>query len=61
MEQRMRKRYKIKARSCALCKPHKRGWERRWNAKDQQLIEGAERDMHAVRLVDARLGALELQ
>ncbi len=41
----MRKRYKIKSRSCALCKPHKRGWERRWNARDQQLMAGAEREM----------------
>jgi hypothetical protein len=57
----MRKRYKIKARSCALCKPHKRGWEGRWNAKEQQLIDGAERDMRAVRLADARSGTVELQ
>jgi hypothetical protein len=57
----MRKRYKIKARSCALCKPHKRGWERRWSVKDQQLIEGAERDMRGVLLAAARFGAPELQ
>ena len=57
----MRKRYKIKARSCALCKPHKRGWERRWSAKDQQLIEGAERDMRAAALVAVRRGAMEVR
>jgi len=28
----MRKQLKIKRRSCALCKPHKMGWERRWTS-----------------------------
>lgn len=41
----MRKRYKLKRRSCALCKPYKRGWESRWKAKDRQLLEVAEREM----------------
>ena len=30
----MRKRYKNKKYACGLCKPHKRGWDRRWSAKE---------------------------
>lgn len=30
----MRKRYKKKKQSCALCKPHKMNWEIRWKAKE---------------------------
>lgn len=31
----MRKQYKHKKGSrCALCKPHKHGWAKRWKAKD---------------------------
>jgi len=30
----MRKTYKRKRRSCALCKPHKVGWEKRWKPKE---------------------------
>jgi len=30
----MRKRYKIKMHSCALCKPNKTGWALRWKAKE---------------------------
>jgi len=44
----VRKRYKLKRRCCALCKPHKRGWDRRWNAKEQQRLQTAERDMRLV-------------
>ena len=32
----MRKRHKDKARSCGLCKPHKRKMEKRWTAKDAE-------------------------
>ena len=34
----MRKRFKNKKRSCALCKSHKRGWSTRWKEKDLSLI-----------------------
>lgn len=44
----MRKRYKLKRRSCALCKPHKRGWDQRWTAKEGQRLENAEREMRIV-------------
>ena len=29
----MRKVFKLKKRSCALCKPHKMGWAKRWTEK----------------------------
>lgn len=32
----MRKQYKRKKRSCALCKPHKTGGEKRWHISDQR-------------------------
>lgn len=41
----MRKRFKLKSRSCGLCKPHKRGWDHRWKAKELQLVEIGEREM----------------
>lgn len=28
------KMYKRKKRACAMCKPHKAGWEKKWTAKD---------------------------
>lgn len=31
----MRKQYKAKKSTCALCKPHKRGWAKRWKSKDR--------------------------
>jgi hypothetical protein len=30
----MRKRFKNKKRACGLCKPFKRGWDRRWKYKE---------------------------
>jgi hypothetical protein len=39
----MRKRYKKKNRSCALCKPHKMKWEKRWKFKDLLLLEEFEK------------------
>jgi hypothetical protein len=43
----MRKRFKLKQRTCALCKPHKRGWEHRWTPRDLALAKLAERDMRS--------------
>jgi hypothetical protein len=40
----MRRRYKLKARTCGLCKPHKRGWAHRWKPKEFELIDLAERE-----------------
>ena len=39
----MRKRFKIKKRSCALCKPNKMGWSNRWNAKELAIIKEFEK------------------
>jgi hypothetical protein len=41
----VRKRFKSKARSCGLCKPHKRGMANRWPAKQRSLLLLHERDM----------------
>jgi len=41
----MRKRYKEKKRSCALCKPHKMKWENRWKKKDLDIIERTEKEI----------------
>jgi hypothetical protein len=41
----MRKRLKDKARSCALCKPHKKKWANRWKPKELDLIARSEREI----------------
>jgi hypothetical protein len=41
----MRKRYRDKNRSCALCKPQKRGWARRWSAREIAALEVSEREI----------------
>lgn len=47
----MRKRYRSKRRSCALCKPHKRGHDSRWTARDRALLSSAEKEIRrALRL-----------
>lgn len=43
----MRKQYRIKQRSCGLCKPHKRGMAERWKPQEQQAMREAEREMAA--------------
>lgn len=40
----MRKRYKNKHKSCALCKPHKRGLAVRWRARELADIVRTERE-----------------
>ena len=40
----MRKRYRHKRKSCALCKPHKRGFAARWRARELAAIARAERE-----------------
>lgn len=35
----MRKQFKIKKRSCALCKPNKIGWAKRWKDKELMLLK----------------------
>jgi ribosomal protein L44E len=41
----MRKQFKKKLRSCALCKPHKMGWVNRWKKKDQSLQKAHQREI----------------
>jgi hypothetical protein len=41
----MRKRLKKKLRSCALCKPHKMGWDNRWKPRDESLLREAEQEI----------------
>jgi len=41
----MRKRLKDKARSCALCKPHKKKWANRWKPKELDLIARSEKEI----------------
>jgi hypothetical protein len=41
----MRKQYKIKKRSCGLCKPHKQGWDNRWKAKDKAVMHRTEQEI----------------
>lgn len=45
----MRKQFKKKKTCCALCNPHKRGWENRWRAKDRAKMAAAEKDMRHYR------------
>ncbi|MCS6286579.1 MAG: hypothetical protein H8K08_14230 [Nitrospira sp.] len=44
----MRKNYRQKRRSCALCKPHKVGWASRWTAKEAALREAMELERQQV-------------
>jgi hypothetical protein len=39
----MRKRFKIKKRSCPLCKPQKMGWANRWDNKEFAKIKEFEK------------------
>jgi hypothetical protein len=41
----LRKNYKIKRRSCALCKPHKMGWSKRWSIRELVGLRRAEKDI----------------
>ena len=41
----MRKRYKLKARSCPLCKPEKMKRAKRWKYKDLDIIERTEKEI----------------
>lgn len=50
----MRKQYKRKLRSCALCKPFKAGWDHRWKPKERQLLRASEKEMRTVELRPVR-------
>jgi hypothetical protein len=42
----MRKRYKLKKRSCALCKPWKMHWQNRWKPKEFARLQAFEQVYH---------------
>ena len=42
----MRKRYKKKARSCALCKPHKMHGANRWKKKELESLKIFEKELN---------------
>ena len=51
----MRKSYKRKRRSCALCKPHKAGWDKRWKAREAIIRKAMEREcLHDLAVVAER-------
>jgi hypothetical protein len=41
----MRKMYKLKKRSCSMCKPHKMGWACRWKARDYDKLVQDEKEI----------------
>jgi hypothetical protein len=41
----MRKRLKKKARSCAMCKPHKMKWANRWKPQEEAELRRSEKQM----------------
>ena len=41
----MRKRLKVKKRSCAMCKPYKMGGENRWKPKELAKLVRAEAEI----------------
>lgn len=50
----MRKRFKKKKLSCALCKPHKMNGENRWKGKDFSLLKIFEKEKNNLKLCKAQ-------
>lgn len=44
----MRKRRKVKLRSCGVCKPHKRGFCNRWKLKEFDRLVRDEKEVREV-------------
>lgn len=44
----MRKRYKLKKRSCAMCKPDKMNWDCRWNNIELSALKEFEKEKKKV-------------
>jgi hypothetical protein len=44
----MRKRTKIKRRSCGLCKPHERGLANRWKPRQEARLAAAGRELREI-------------
>lgn len=47
----MRKRFKKKLRSCAMCKPWKMCSAHRWAIKDMDALNRAEKEIHEAKRV----------
>jgi hypothetical protein len=45
----MRKGYKVKRHSCAMCKPHKMAWAHRFKEKDRFLLKLHDKEMRSAR------------
>jgi hypothetical protein len=45
----MRKRLKLKRRSCPMCKPHKMRGENRWKEREREHLTRAEREIKNVK------------
>lgn len=45
----MRKQYKEKKRSCGLCKPHKKGYTKRWKKRDEARMKEVEAELRRFR------------
>jgi len=50
----MRKRLKLKKRSCALCKPHKMHWATRWKPKELAALKEFERAWRSIQGLASR-------
>jgi hypothetical protein len=46
----MRKRFKVKKHSCALCKPYKMGWDSRWNDRELKSLKEFEKEKKYLQL-----------
>jgi len=44
----MRKRFKIKKKSCPICKPSKAGWSNRWKKKELVKLEDFEKEKKSI-------------
>ena len=42
----MRKQYKQKLKSCAMCKPHKMRWANRWKGKELALYKEHQKEIN---------------
>lgn len=57
----MRKRYKIKARSCGLCKPHKRGWSHRYTPQQYAALLDFEKMKKIQETVNPNASSADIQ
>ena len=51
----MRKQFKNKKRSCALCKPFKRKKQNRWKEKDKQNLKEFEKEKNMLLVTNVKI------